>query len=427
MNNERSVTPGPGRRRPSRPGLNPSTNDLTLKDRIVELRRVRASELLPDPKNWRRHPEAQAKALRAVLAQVGVADACLARRTEAGLVLIDGHLRRELAPDALLPVLVLDVTEGEAETLLATLDPLAGMAVADPDALRALLGTAGVPDAALLEHLRALLPVARRADRCYPDAAPPRPRKSSVKPGEVWAMGEHRLLCGDAASAEDLNRLTADRPVDMLWTDPPYGVSYVGKTKESLTLSNDDPQGLADLLERAFGAIDGVLRPGAPLYVTHPAGALSFTFGQAFIGAGWRLHQTLVWAKDRMVMGHADYHYRHEPILYGYKPGPGRWGRGHQGWHGGNDQDSILDVPRPGASRNHPTAKPVELIARCLRNSSAPGEVILDPFAGSGSTLIAGEQQGRVIRLVEIDPLYCQVILDRWRACTGERAVRVDG
>ena len=148
---------------------------------------------------------------------------------------------------------------------------------------------------------------------------------------------------------------------------------------------------------------------------------------RAFREVGWELRQTLVWVKDAMVLGHADYHYRHEPILYGYKPGPGRWGRGHQGWHGGNDQDSVLEVPRPTTSRDHPTAKPVELITRCLANSSAPGEVVLDPFAGSGSILIACEQLGRSARLIEIDPIYCQVILDRWQAFTGKRAVRVDG
>jgi DNA modification methylase len=167
--------------------------------------------------------------------------------------------------------------------------------------------------------------------------------------------------------------------------------------------------------------------PGAALYVAHPAGQLSVNFALAFQGSGWKLHQGLVWVKDRMVLGHADYHYRHEPILYGYKPGPGRWGRGHQGWHGGNGQDSVLEVPRPAASREHPTAKPVELIIACLAISSARGEVVLDPFAGSGSTLIACEQLGRVARLVEIDPGYSQVILDRWMAFTGVSAVRVDG
>jgi DNA modification methylase len=404
-----------------------SNQRVLFRDRVVELRRVPASKLHPDPKNWRRHPSAQAVALRALLAEVGWADACLVRQTEQGLVLIDGHLRREVASDALVPVLVLDITESEAQTLLATLDPLAGMAVADPDALKALLATAVIPDAELLAHIEELLPDARRPGRCDPDEVPGLPKRSSVAPGELWMMGEHRVLCGDATSREDLDKITAGSPADLLWTDPPYGVGYVGKTRDALTLSNDEASGVDHLLERAFEAIDAVLRPGSPLYVAHPAGALSVTFAQRFLGAGWRLHQSLVWVKDRMVLGHADYHYRHEPILYGYKPGPGRWGRGHQGWHGGNDQDSVLEAPRPSASRDHPTAKPVELIARCLSNSSAPGEVVLDPFAGSGSTLIACEQLGRVARLIEIDPRYCQVILDRWQAFTGKRAVRFDG
>src|SRR6266508_1632380 len=407
-----------------RPPQPPPSHDHPVKDRIVELRRVRASELLPHPKNWRDHPEAQAQALLAVLAEVGFADACLARHTDQGLVLIDGHRRRELDPQAMLPVLVLDVTEAEAETLLATLDPLAGMAVANAEALEALLGTAVVPDGALLEHIRSLLPL--EPGRCDPEAIPPRRGRPADSPGGLWALGEHRLLCGDATSPQDLARVMAGGEADLLWTDPPYGVSYVGKTPAALTLSGDDAAGLEVLLERAFAAVDGVLRPGAALYVAHPAGALSLTFGRRFAGAGWRLHQSLVWVKDRMVLGHADYHYRHEPILYGSRPGPGRWGRGHRGWHGGNDQDSVLEVPRPAASPEHPTAKPVELVARCVGNSSAPGELVLDPFAGSGSTLIACEQLGRSARLVEIDPAYCRVILDRWEAFTGNRAVRVD-
>jgi len=151
------------------------------------------------------------------------------------------------------------------------------------------------------------------------------------------------------------------------------------------------------------------------------------TFAQAFCSAGWNLHQDLVWVKDSMVLGHADYHFRHEGIFYGYKPGEGRHGRGHRGWWGGNDQTTVFEVPRPKASRDHPTAKPVELIDRHLRNSSLPGTIILDPFAGSGSTLIACEQLGRRCRAAEIDPLYCEVILRRWEAFTGLAAVKDDG
>ena len=140
----------------------------------------------------------------------------------------------------------------------------------------------------------------------------------------------------------------------------------------------------------------------------------------AFCSQGWDLRQSLVWVKDVMVLGHADYHYRHEPIAFGYAPGPGRRGRGGRGWYGGNDQDSVLEVPRPAASWEHPTTKPVELIRRCLANSSPPEGVVLDPFAGSGSTLVACEVLGISGRAVELDPCYCDVIVRRFEDLTGQ-------
>jgi DNA modification methylase len=127
-----------------------------------------------------------------------------------------------------------------------------------------------------------------------------------------------------------------------------------------------------------------------------------------------------------MVLGHGDYHYRHEPILYGYAPGRGRWGRGARGWYGGNGQDSVLEVPRPSASREHPTAKPVELIRRCLENSSRRGDRVLDPFAGSGSTLVAACVLERWGYGMELDPRYCDVIVDRMERLTGHEATRID-
>ena len=143
------------------------------------------------------------------------------------------------------------------------------------------------------------------------------------------------------------------------------------------------------------------------------------------MGQGWRLHQTLVWVKDALVLGHADYHYRHEPILYGYKPGGGRRGRGANGWYGDNTQTSVLEVERPRASREHPTMKPSALIELALTNSSQRGDLVLDPFAGSGSTLIACERTGRSARLIELDPSYCDVIVARYERLTGTAATAV--
>ena len=137
---------------------------------------------------------------------------------------------------------------------------------------------------------------------------------------------------------------------------------------------------------------------------------------------GWRLRQTLVWVKDSFVLGRSDYHYRHEPILYGHKPGGGRIGRGAPGWFGAHAQNSVLEVPRPRASREHPTMKPPELVERCLRNSTRRGDLILDPFAGSGSVLVACERAHRRARLIELDPRYCDVIVDRFERLIGVRA-----
>ena len=422
--------PTEDRHRPARsgdPSPSPATTPTLFRDRVVELRRVPAGELLAHPRRWRTHPEAQRRALRELLGRVGIADAVLARPSPQGLVLIDGHLRRDLAPDTVLPVLVLDVTEAEADLLLASLDPVAQMARASQEALARLLSSAVLPRDLLQEVHRRYSSGRPRVGLVDPDAVPPRPRTKRVRPGQLWALGEHRVACGDATDPVAIRRLVGEARIDVLWTDPPYGVSYVGKTREALRIQNDDAHGLQALLEGAFAAVAGVLSPGARLYVCHPAGPASIIFGQAFSGAGWRLHQTLVWVKDRIVLGHADYHYRHEPILYGYRPGPGRWGRGHQGWYGGNEATSVLEVPRPAASRAHPTAKPVELIARCLTNSSGPRDLVLDPFGGSGSTLVACEQMDRRAFLLELDPAYCEVAIRRWEEFTGERAVVLDG
>jgi len=395
---------------------------MTVRDRIIELRRIKASELAPDPRNPRRHPGAQRRALQAMLQEIGYGSALLARETpHGGLVLVDGHLRADLDPDQVVPVLVLDVTEAAGAALLATLDPLASMALADPDALAALLAEAALPEDVLAARPWSLVPPVAATGLTDPEAVPERSRRSRVRRGELWALGEHRLLCADATDPTAVRRLMAEERADVLMTDPPYGVGYVGKTPHRLRIANDRPDSLEHLLASAFAAADAVLALGGRVYVFHPAGELSSVFAAAFTTAGWRLHQTLVWVKDRMVLGRSDYHYRHEPIHFGYKPGDGRWGRGARGWYGGNDQDSVLEVHRPAASREHPTAKPVELLRRLLQNSSRAGQIVLDPFAGSGSTLIACQELGRRARLVELDPVYCEVICARYESFTGEK------
>jgi hypothetical protein len=329
-----------------------------VRDRIVELIRVRAGELEPNPANWRRHPEEQRAALRGLLEEIGYADALIARRDGERLVLVDGHLRQSLDADQIVPVLVLDVTESEAETLLATLDPLAALAKPDAAALGALLERVEAADASVrqllerLAHEAGLDPALPASPDDIPPAPPPRTRA-----GDLWLLGEHRLLCGDATDPSDITRLMAGERAEVLWTDPPYGVDYVGKTSKAMTIAGDGPEGLGELLHRAFAVVGPALAPGAAIYLWHQSGPGALEALKAFAEQGWRLHQTLIWAKDTLVLGHTDYHYRHEPIAFGYAPGGGRRGRGGAGWYGGDAEDSIFEISRPTASREHPTMK----------------------------------------------------------------------
>lgn len=250
--------------------------------------------------------------------------------------------------------------------------------------------------------------------KCRPDPI--------TKTGDLYALGNHRLLCGDARNGEDVAKLMSTDVAHMMWTDPPYGVSYVGKTKAAKTIQNDSAWDLPNLLGTSFAAAHYALCEGAAIYIAHPPGALSVEFGKAFLAAGWRLHETLIWVKDSMVLGHSDYHIKHEPILFGYKAGGGRRGRGGEGWYGGDAETSVLEYPRPKASEDHPTMKPVALVERMVRNSSPSRGIVYDPFSGSGSTLMACEASGRMCRAIELDPVYCDVIVHRWELETGHRA-----
>lgn len=402
---------------------------MKIRDRIVELRRVSPKELRPNPKNWRTHPKQQRDVLKGLLAEVGIADAVLAYDPGdgGGLMIIDGHLRaEELASMEEVPVLILDVNEQEADKLLATLDPVGALAGKDDEKLIELLKGVETDSEAVLSMLNELAgreiiePFEGLTD---PDEAPAPVEEPYVKPGDLWVLGEHRILCGSSTEPGDVDRLMAGEKADAMWTDPPYGVDYVGGTKDKLTIQNDSASDLPDLLRGAFGLAP--LRPGAPFYIAHPAGPQSLEFLLAVVDVGWVIRQGLVWVKNTFVLGRSDYHYRHEPIIYGVVPGAeGRFGRGGVGWYGDNAQDSVFEVDKPARNAEHPTMKPVELIEAMLRNSATKGSIVYEPFAGSGSTIIACERLGMACRAMEIDPRYVQVAIERWQAFTGRQAVR---
>jgi DNA modification methylase len=239
--------------------------------------------------------------------------------------------------------------------------------------------------------------------------------------GDVWKLGDHRLVCGDSTETNVMDKLMQGEKADMVWTDPPYGVNYVGKTKNSLTIENDnmDINQLEDFLTGAFNNIYQATKPGACWYVASPSGPQFVAFGNPLLKLGvWR--QTIIWVKDSLVMGRSDYHWKHETIFYGWTPGAAH--------HAVPDrkQDTVWEFNRPKRSTEHPTMKPIDLITKSLRNSTNQKEIVLDSFGGSGSTLIACEQTKRVARIIELDPKYCDVIIERWEKLTGLEAERVE-
>jgi len=276
---------------------------------------------------------------------------------------------------------------------------------------------------ALLKNVGGDAAVQRLASVGEPDEADVTPpAEPESKRGEVYELGPHRLMCGDATSVTDLEQLLGGAKVDLLWTDPPYNVAYEEKTKssprarkQSLPIKNDalDDKAFLEFLTEAFSTASTAMRPGACFYIAH-ADTQGLAFRLAVREAGWKFSQCLIWLKDRFVLARSDYHWRHEPILYGWKEGAAH--------HAVADrkQDTIWECARPQRSDEHPTMKPVALIERAIRNSTNERDRVLDLFGGSGSTLIAAARTGRIAYLMEIDPRYCDVIRRRWAQLQGE-------
>jgi len=259
-----------------------------------------------------------------------------------------------------------------------------------------------------------------------PDDVPEPPEAPVSVPGDLWRIGEHRLLVGDATDMAAVEAMLAGDRCDCMWTDPPYGVEYVGKTKNALTIRNDGSGGLAALLAGAWAVATVALKPGSAFYIAHPPGALYKTFGDSIAQAGWIYRQGLVWVKNTMVLGHSDYHFKHEPVMFGYTDGSqGRRGRGGNGWYGDDSQTSVFLIDKPPRSEEHPTMKPYALVVAHLINSCPPGGLVYDPFAGSGTTLIAAHSLGMRAAACEIDPRYADVILKRAETLTSIKPERV--
>lgn len=238
--------------------------------------------------------------------------------------------------------------------------------------------------------------------------------------GDLWQLGDHRLICGDSTDVQVLERLMGGAEADMLLTDPPYNVAYEGKTKDRMKIANDNmgDEEFLNFLRSAFSAAATVLKPGGAYYIWH-ASTEAANFQKAATEALGDVRSVLVWVKNVAVLSRQDYHWRHEPCLYGWKPGAGHY------FIDKHDETTVIEERRPMRNGDHPTMKPIPLFGRQIANSTRRGEVVLDTFGGSGTTLIACEQIGRKARVAELDPHYCDVIIARWEKLTGREAVRL--
>jgi len=251
------------------------------------------------------------------------------------------------------------------------------------------------------------------------EAVPPEEPKSKL--GDIYQLGRHRLMCGDSTDKETVEKLMGDQRVDLFITDPPYNVDYEGATKEKLKIKNDS---MADdvfrkFLVDAFAAADNVMKQGAVFYIWH-SDSEGYNFRGACFDIGWQVRQCLIWNKSALVMGRQDYQWKHEPCLYGWKSGSSHL------WASDRKQTTVFNFDKPNRNKEHPTMKPIPLFDYQIQNNTKSEDIVLDTFAGSGTTIMVCEQNGRNAYCMELDPKYIDVIINRWEIFTGEKAVKMN-
>ena len=391
----------------------------------MKITQKKVTELIPYVKNSRTHTDEQIAQIAASIKEFGWTNPILVDGSN-GIIAGHGRLMaaRKLGFKEVPTIELADLTETQKKAYIIADNRLALNAGWDNEMLKiefdelAELGFDMELTGFTLDEIEALTPIELNAGLTDEDEAPPLPQESKTKPGDIYKLGKHRLMCGDSTSIDHLERLCDDQAVDMWLTDPPYNVAYEGKTKDSLTIQNDsmgDDQ-FRQFLRDAYVAADAVMKAGAVFYIWH-ADSEGYNFRGAAQDAGWKVRQCLIWKKSSMVMGRQDYHWKHEPCLYGWKEGAGHL------WATDRKQTTILEFEKPSRNGEHPTMKPVALFEYQMLNNTKGGDIVLDSFGGSGTTMIAAEKNGRVAYLMELDPKYCDVIVKRWEDFTGKKAV----
>lgn len=438
----------------------------------MSIEKMRIADLSPDPANARKHGQRNIETIVASLRRFGqvtpiVVDSSNVVRKgngtlEAAKVLgwdtIDA-IRTELKGSEATAYAIADnrtaeLAEWDEDVLLDTLEALQ---MSDSDLFLA----SGFTD----EDMQQMLEAGELEPEAIEDDAPSLPDEPLSKPGDIWQLGEHRVGCGSCTDQHFVDAVFDGELGDMMFTDPPYNVAYEGKTKEKLTIKNDamTDGNFLQFLTDVFVSLSTVVKPGGAAYVCH-ADIEAEPFINAFSNSGFEYKQCLVWVKNTLILGRKDYQFRHEPILYGWRSGAAHRfyadrkqttviddfegvtleneagkkkitiafnGRTVQivaddavvVYDGGDEFDTVWRFNKPSRNGEHPTMKPIALCARAIRHGSRRGDLVVDGFLGSGSTLIAAHQIGRRCYGFEIDPKYCDVIVKRWETLTGERAV----
>ena len=394
--------------------------------KIIEvLERLPLDRLIPYANNSRTHSEEQVAQIAASIREFGFTNPILIDAEDG---IIAGHGRvlaaRKLGMAEVPCIRLGHLTEAQRRAYVIADNKLALNAGWDEELLRVELeGLKSLDfDTSLTgfteDELAALLSISTIDPQTDPDETPETPINPVSVLGDVWVLGKHRVACGDSNNIDAVQELMNGDLADLLLTDPPYNVAYEGGTADQLTIKNDDMNDaeFRQFLRDVYTTADAAMKPGAVFYIWH-SDSEGYNFRGAAFDVDWKVRQCLIWNKSSMVLGRQDYHWKHEPCLYGWKEGAAHF------WGSDRKQTTVLDFNKPNRNGEHPTMKPVELFQYQVENSSRPGGVVLDLFGGSGTTLVACELTGRIARLMELDPKYTDVIVQRWQNLTGKEAV----
>lgn len=387
---------------------------------------VKLEDLKPNPHNPNTHPQEQIELLAEIYNKTGIRAAITVSRLSGYIVKGHGRLlAAQYAGFESFPIEYQEFADLEEETAALLADnKIAEFAQIDNKILAELveeldfenfdIGATGYSKDEFDDILQSLDEAAGEELNGDVDDVP-EDVETRCKSGDIWQLGKHRLMCGDSTILSDVEKLMNGVSANMLLTDPPYNVDYEGGSGLKIQNDNMEDAQFKQFLCDAFTAADAVMNDGAVFYIWH-ADSEGFNFRAACNEIGWQVRQCLIWNKNSMVMGRQDYHWKHEPCLYGWKAGAAHL------WTSDRTQTTVIDWDKPTRSGEHPTMKPVGLFDYQIQNNTRTGDVVLDLFGGSGTTLIACEQNKRIAYLMELDPHYCDVILTRWETLTGQQA-----